>query len=59
MVLTNPPFGRKPSVTYVTEAGEIKRESTTVVQDDRPSPKAVFLLEMAKHPIAKQRVGWG
>jgi type I restriction enzyme M protein len=34
MVLTNPPFGKKSSVTYVTEEGEIKRESTTVVRDD-------------------------
>jgi type I restriction enzyme M protein len=34
MVLTNPPFGKKSSVTYVTEKGEVKRESTTVVRDD-------------------------
>ena len=34
LVLTNPPFGKKSSVTYVTEEGEIKRESTTVVRDD-------------------------
>jgi type I restriction enzyme M protein len=34
MILTNPPFGKKSSVTYVTETGEIKRESTTVVRDD-------------------------
>jgi len=34
MILTNPPFGKKSSVTYVTETGEIKRESTTVVRED-------------------------
>lgn len=34
MVLTNPPFGKKSSVTYVTEEGVIKRESTIVVRDD-------------------------
>jgi type I restriction enzyme M protein len=34
MVLTNPPFGKKSSVTYVTEKGEVKREATTVVRDD-------------------------
>ena len=34
MVLTNPPFGKKSSVTYVTEEGVIKREPTTVVRDD-------------------------
>lgn len=34
MVLTNPPFGKKSSVTYITEAGEVKREAQTVVRDD-------------------------
>jgi type I restriction enzyme M protein len=34
MVLTNPPFGRKSSVTFVTEQGEVKHESTTIVRDD-------------------------
>ena len=34
MVLTNPPFGKKSSVTYVTDEGEIRRESPTVVRDD-------------------------
>jgi type I restriction enzyme M protein len=34
LVLTNPPFGKKSSVTYVTEKGEVKRESTSVVRDD-------------------------
>jgi type I restriction enzyme M protein len=34
MVLTNPPFGKKSSVTYITEAGETRRESQTVVRDD-------------------------
>jgi type I restriction enzyme M protein len=34
MVLTNPPFGKKSSVTYVTEKGEVKREATTVVRND-------------------------
>jgi type I restriction enzyme M protein len=34
MVLTNPPFGKKSSVTYITEEGELRRESQTVVRDD-------------------------
>ena len=34
MVLTNPPFGKKSSVTFVTDEGETKRESITVVRDD-------------------------
>ncbi|MCP4594435.1 MAG: SAM-dependent DNA methyltransferase, partial [bacterium] len=34
IVLTNPPFGKKSSVTYITEEGEIRRESQTIVRDD-------------------------
>lgn len=34
MLLTNPPFGKKSCVTFVTEEGEVKRESTTIVRDD-------------------------
>jgi type I restriction enzyme M protein len=34
MVLTNPPFGKKSSVTYITETGETRRESQVVVRDD-------------------------
>ena len=34
MVLTNPPFGKKSSVTYVTDEGELRRESPMVARDD-------------------------
>jgi len=34
MVLTNPPFGKKSSVTFVTDEGEVRRESQTIVRDD-------------------------
>jgi len=34
MVLTNPPFGKKSSVTIVSEEGKVKRESQTIVRDD-------------------------
>ena len=34
MVMTNPPFGKKSSVTFVTDEGQVKRESQTVVRDD-------------------------
>ncbi len=34
VVLTNPPFGRKSSVTVVGADGEAKREDLTVVRDD-------------------------
>jgi type I restriction enzyme M protein len=34
MVLTNPPFGKKSSVTVVTDEGRAERESLTVHRDD-------------------------
>jgi type I restriction enzyme M protein len=34
MVLTNPPFGKKSSVTFINEQGETKREAQTIVRDD-------------------------
>jgi type I restriction enzyme M protein len=34
MVLTNPPFGRKSSVTFVNEEGREEREASVIVRDD-------------------------
>lgn len=34
LVLTNPPFGKKSSVTFVTDEGDIRRESQNIVRDD-------------------------
>ena len=34
MVLTNPPFGKKSSITVISEEGESSRESLTVYRDD-------------------------
>lgn len=34
VILTNPPFGKKSSVLYVTAEGEQERETLTVVRDD-------------------------
>ncbi|MDP3185910.1 MAG: class I SAM-dependent DNA methyltransferase, partial [Anaerolineales bacterium] len=34
MVLTNPPFGKKSSVTFVTDEGEIRREAQNIVRED-------------------------
>jgi type I restriction enzyme M protein len=34
MVLTNPPFGRKSSMTFVNAEGEVDREDLVVVRDD-------------------------
>jgi type I restriction enzyme M protein len=34
MVLTNPPFGRESSVTFVSDEGDVAREDLVVVRDD-------------------------
>ena len=34
MVLTNPPFGKKSSITVIGEDGEEQREALTIVRDD-------------------------
>ena len=34
LILTNPPFGKKSSVSFINEAGETRREATTIVRDD-------------------------
>ena len=34
MVLTNPPFGRKSSMTFVSEEGQVGREDLVIVRDD-------------------------
>ncbi len=34
MVLANPPFGKKSSVTFVTDEGEVRRELQNIVRDD-------------------------
>ncbi len=34
IVLTNPPFGKKSSVTFITDEGEMRRESQNIVRDD-------------------------
>ncbi len=34
IVLTNPPFGRKSSVTFVNEEGSEEREASVIVRDD-------------------------
>jgi type I restriction enzyme M protein len=34
LVLTNPPFGKKSSVTFINEEGDARRESQVIVRDD-------------------------
>lgn len=49
MVLTNPPFGKKSSVTFITEEGEVKREAQTVVRDDFWTSTSNKQLNFAQH----------
>ena len=39
IVLANPPFGKKSSVTIVNEAGETSKESLIINRDDLPPPR--------------------
>lgn len=48
MVLTNPPFGKKSSVTYVNDEGELAKEKQAVVRNDfwaRTSNKQLNFLQ--------------
>ena len=49
MVLTNPPFGKKSSVTFVTDEGEMKREAQAVVRDDFWSSTSNKQLNFVQH----------
>jgi hypothetical protein len=58
MVLTNPPFGKKSSVTFVTDEGEVKRESQTIVRDDfwtSTSNKQLNFVQHVKSILKHQR----
>jgi len=47
--LTNPPFGKKSSVTFVTDEGEMKRESQNIVRDDFWSSTSNKQLNFVQH----------
>lgn len=49
MVLTNPPFGRTSSITYVTEGGDTQRENLVVVRDDFWASTANKQLNFVQH----------
>jgi type I restriction enzyme M protein len=49
LVMTNPPFGKKSSVTYVTDEGDTKRESQTIVRDDFWAPTSNKQLNFLQH----------
>ncbi len=49
VILTNPPFGKKSSVLYVTAEGEQERENLTVVRDDFWSSTGNKQLNFVQH----------
>ena len=54
MVPTNPPFGKKSSVTIVSDEVEVKRESQTIVRDDfwtSTSNKQLNFVQHVKTPL--------
>jgi type I restriction enzyme M protein len=51
MVVTNPPFGKKSSMTFVTDEGDVAREDLVVVRDDfwtRTSNKQLNFVQHVK-----------
>ena len=60
MVLTNPPFGKKSSVTFVSDEGETKREAQTIVRDDfwtSTSNKQLNFVQHVKTILTNARQG--
>ncbi|NLX59111.1 MAG: SAM-dependent DNA methyltransferase [Phycisphaerae bacterium] len=49
MVLTNPPFGKKSSVSYVNEDGELEKEKQVVVREDFWAPTSNKQLNFVQH----------
>jgi len=49
MVLTNPPFGKKSSVTFVTDEGEIRREAQNIVRKDFCTSTSIKQLNFVQH----------
>lgn len=57
MVLTNPPFGKRSSVTIVNAEGEVERESLTVVRDDFWASTSNKQLNFVQHIKTLLKVG--
>ena len=57
IVLTNPPFGKKSSVTMVTEEGKADRQSLTVVRDDFWASTSNKQLNFVQHVKTLLKVG--
>jgi len=52
VILTNPPFGKKSSVTVVNEEGEQEREALTIVRDDFWATTSNKQLNFVQHVTA-------
>jgi type I restriction enzyme M protein len=59
MVLTNPPFGKKSSVTVVNEAGESEKESLAVYRDDFWATTSNKQLNFLQHVKTLLRINGG
>ena len=49
IVLNNPPFGKKSSVTFVTDEGEIRRGAQNIVREDLWTSSSSKQLNLAQH----------
>ncbi len=52
MALTNPPFGRKSSLSVVNEKGRSERENTTIVRDDFWASTSNKQLNFLQHVVS-------
>jgi type I restriction enzyme M protein len=57
MVLTNPPFGKKSSVTFVNEEGDTKRESQTITRNDFWTSTSNKQLNFVQHVFNLLKIG--
>lgn len=56
MVLTNPPFGKKSSVTFVTDEGETERENQTIIQEEFWATTSNKQLNFVQHVFNMLRI---
>ena len=57
VVLANPPFGTKSSVTYVTDDGDVAREKETVARDDFRASTSNKQLNFLQHIVSMLKPG--
>ena len=57
MVLTNPPFGKKSSVTFVNEEGELGKEKQIIVRDDFWATTSNKQLNFLQHIFTLLKIG--